>query len=114
MAAMNVDRIDGLDVGIFVHGYNYNFQQSLFRLAQMQADSGIDAVPILFAWQSEATITGYVSDRDSVTYSRDYLVELLAGLFGSRRHVSGRARMLIQNPADPFAMSDLQAGIACR
>src|SRR5690606_12372497 len=30
------------DVGVFVHGYNTNFQEALFRLAQLSADSQLD------------------------------------------------------------------------
>lgn len=67
----------GKRVGIFVHGYNYNFQESLFRLTQMAADSDIDSVPILFSWPSQGTLTGYVADREAVLYSRDYLQQLI-------------------------------------
>jgi esterase/lipase superfamily enzyme len=67
-------------VGVFVHGYNYNFQESLFRMAQMVADSGQDLTPVLFAWPSEASATGYVADKDSAAYSRDDLAELLTVL----------------------------------
>lgn len=67
-------------VGIFVHGYNYNFQESLFRLAQMASDSDIDSVPILFSWPSQGTLTGYVADREAVLYSRDYLQQLIVSV----------------------------------
>jgi esterase/lipase superfamily enzyme len=67
-------------VAVFVHGYNTNFQEALFRLAQMTADSDLGAQPILFAWPSEATVTGYVADKDAVTSSRDQLAELLSML----------------------------------
>jgi esterase/lipase superfamily enzyme len=72
------------DAGVFVHGFNYNFQESLFRLAQMAADADIDGVPVLFAWPSEAEVTGYIADKDSATYSRDALVDLLATLTQQR------------------------------
>ncbi|MGA0565158.1 alpha/beta hydrolase [Ancylobacter sp. VNQ12] len=73
------------DVGVFVHGYNTNFQEALFRMAQMTADAGIeDAAPILFAWPSEGSIAGYVADKDAVTYSRDELVALLVRLAAQR------------------------------
>jgi esterase/lipase superfamily enzyme len=65
------------DVLIFVHGYNYNFAESLFRLAQISVDGNLEELPILFAWPSAASMTGYVADKDAVTYSRDDLVELL-------------------------------------
>ncbi len=65
------------DVVIFVHGYNYSFQEALFRLAQLVADGNLEEVPILFSWPSAASVTGYVADRDAITYSRDDLVRLL-------------------------------------
>jgi len=74
----------GSDAGVFVHGYNTNFQEALFRLAQLSADSQPDTVPVLFAWPSEAAITGYVADREAVTYSRDYLAHVLSMLARER------------------------------
>jgi len=68
------------DIGVFVHGYNTNFQEALFRMAQMTVDSGAAGVPILFAWPSEGRVSGYVADKDAVTYSRDQLVDLLTML----------------------------------
>jgi esterase/lipase superfamily enzyme len=65
------------EVVVFVHGYNYNFQESLFRMAQLVADGGSDVSPILFAWPSEGTVTGYVADKEAVTYSRDSLAHVL-------------------------------------
>ncbi|MEQ1945221.1 alpha/beta hydrolase [Mesorhizobium sp. VNQ89] len=72
------------EVSLFVHGYNQNFQQALFRLAQMVGDSQQETSSILFAWPSQATVAGYVADRDAVIYSRDYLVEMLAALARDR------------------------------
>jgi esterase/lipase superfamily enzyme len=65
------------EVVVFVHGYNYNFQESLYRMAQLVADGGSDVSPILFAWPSEGTVTGYVADKEAVTYSRDSLAHVL-------------------------------------
>lgn len=65
------------DILIFVHGYNYSFAESLFRVAQIAADADLKETPILFAWPSAASVTGYVADKDAVTYSRDDLVHLL-------------------------------------
>lgn len=79
------------DVTVFVHGFNNNFQESLFRLAQVAADSSLDTAPILFAWPSRARVTGYVADKESVTYSRDYLAALLSGLARDPR--IGRIRL---------------------
>ncbi|MCK0197881.1 alpha/beta fold hydrolase [Ancylobacter sp. 6x-1] len=67
-------------VWVFVHGFNTNFQEAVYRLAQMVGDSGTDTVPILFAWPSAGTVTGYVADKDAATYSRDALANLLTEL----------------------------------
>lgn len=64
-------------VVIFVHGYNYSFQESLFRLTQLVTDGDLEEFPILFSWPSAASVTGYVADRDAIIYSRDDLVRLL-------------------------------------
>jgi esterase/lipase superfamily enzyme len=69
---------------IFVHGYNYNYQEALFRLAQMTADANQDRLPVLFAWPSVASARGYLADREGATFSRDNLAELIVDL-GNRR-----------------------------
>ncbi|WP_237153807.1 alpha/beta hydrolase [Oryzibacter oryziterrae] len=66
--------------GVYVHGFNNNFQEALFRLAQMKVDAGVDGPAVLFAWPSAAEVTDYVADKDAATYSRDQLVELLTSL----------------------------------
>jgi len=69
------------DIGVFVHGFNTNFPESLFRMAQMTADANIDGgASVLFAWPSEGQLSGYISDKDAVTYSRDQLAALLSML----------------------------------
>ena len=58
------------DVVVFIHGYNNNFQESLYRLAQIGADSGIDAMPVLFAWPSQGRPIGYDADKQAALASR--------------------------------------------
>jgi esterase/lipase superfamily enzyme len=58
-------------VGIFVHGYNNSFQQSLFRTAQLVADGDSGRSAVLFCWPSKAELTGYIADKNAVTLSRD-------------------------------------------
>ncbi|MDT1064317.1 alpha/beta fold hydrolase [Paracoccus sp. CPCC 101403] len=65
---------------VFVHGYNYNYQEAVFRVAQLSAETGEGAVPILFSWPSDARATGYLADRDGATYARDDLARLLIRL----------------------------------
>jgi esterase/lipase superfamily enzyme len=70
-------------VFVFVHGFNSNFQESLFRLAQLQADLKIDEIPILFSWPSQGQVAAYEMDKQSARYSRDYLMALLTMLSSS-------------------------------
>jgi esterase/lipase superfamily enzyme len=65
------------NTAIFVHGYNTNFPEALFRLVQMTADTEPGGVPILFSWPSDALPLAYIADRDAAIFSRDHLVELL-------------------------------------
>ena len=68
---------------VFVHGFNSNFQESLFRIAQLQADIKIDGIPILFSWPSQGQVAAYEMDKQSAGYSRDYLMALLTMLSSS-------------------------------
>jgi esterase/lipase superfamily enzyme len=81
-----------VNAGIFVHGFNNNFQESLYRLAQLAADSDVKGVPILFAWPSNARLGGYLADKDAVTYSRDQLADLLVSI--TRDPSIGRVTLL--------------------
>lgn len=65
------------DVVVFVHGYNTNYQEAVFRVAQLSRDSGFQGAVVAFAWPSLGKLTGYVADRESTTYSRDYLEAFL-------------------------------------
>ncbi len=72
-------------IGLFVHGFNYRYQEGVFRLAQMAVDSRSKATPVLFSWPSEGAISGYLADRDAVLFSRDDLVSLMAALGETRK-----------------------------
>lgn len=80
-AQLGVGHVPGpATAGIFVHGFNYTYQEALFRLAQMSADSGVVGTPILFDWPSQGKVTGYVADRDAAAFARDDLVAVLTEL----------------------------------
>lgn len=70
----------GASTAVFVHGYNTNFPEALFRVVQMTADTDPRTISVLFAWPSDASTLGYVADRDSAMYSRDYLADFLLRL----------------------------------
>src|SRR5262249_35623193 len=70
-------------VFVFVHGFNNNFQESLFRITELQADAKIDGIPILFSWPSLGQAAAYEADKDAARYSRGYLKALLTTLSSS-------------------------------
>ncbi|WP_108398341.1 alpha/beta hydrolase [Devosia submarina] len=67
---------------LYVHGYNQTYQEALFRLAQVSADSNLGGPAILFSWPSDATLLGYVADRDASLASRDDLVDVIRTISG--------------------------------
>lgn len=68
------------EVLIFVHGYNTLYQEAVYRFAQIVHDTGFKGTAILFAWPSRGSTPLYVADRESSTYSRDYLERLMLDL----------------------------------
>ena len=72
--------IEGGHALVFVHGFNNKYEDSVFRLAQIVHDSGMQATPILFTWPSRAQLTGYEYDKESTNYSRTALEQSLRAL----------------------------------
>lgn len=62
---------------IFVHGYNNNFSEGLYRVAQFAHDLDLPGAVVHYAWPSAAEPLGYVYDRDSALFARDGLETLL-------------------------------------
>ena len=71
-------RANGGEATIFVHGYNNNFSEGLYRIAQLSSDLDLPGVAVHYAWPSIAKPLGYVVDRDSALFARDGLAELIA------------------------------------
>jgi esterase/lipase superfamily enzyme len=65
---------------VFVHGFNNKYEDSVFRLAQIVHDSGMEATPLLFTWPSRAQLTAYEYDKESTNYSRTALEQALRTL----------------------------------
>ncbi|CAN7646875.1 alpha/beta hydrolase [Rhizobium sp. LjRoot258] len=65
------------EILIFVHGYNNNFADSVFRNAQITYDYNIKSVSLHYAWPSGASVPLYVFDRDSALVGRRGLAETI-------------------------------------
>ncbi len=57
----------------FIHGYNTQFAEGLYRFAQVVDDAKSTAVPVHFSWASRGALSEYVYDNNSATSARDRL-----------------------------------------
>jgi len=68
---------------IFVHGFNNNFQESLYWLVQLHVDAADGSTPILFTWPLQAAVGAYAIDQAEAIKSRDDPIALLKMVTGS-------------------------------
>lgn len=68
------------DVVLFVHGYNVNNAEAVYRVAQVAHDFDAKIPIVLYSWASAGRLRGYVYDRDSVMFSRDGLEQVMSDL----------------------------------
>ncbi|SMX47135.1 alpha/beta hydrolase [Actibacterium lipolyticum] len=99
---------------IFVHGFNNNFAEGVFRTAQLEHDFELDGVAIHYAWPSRGSAVGYAYDRDSALFARDGLEQLLrdvraagaesvlliAHSMGAQLSMESMRQMAIRSPAE--------------
>jgi esterase/lipase superfamily enzyme len=62
---------------VFVHGFNNGFDDGIFRLTQIAADTHYTGTPILFSWASGGRTTDYIYDKESANAARDDLESTL-------------------------------------
>ncbi|MEP4336445.1 MAG: alpha/beta fold hydrolase, partial [Roseobacter sp.] len=70
-------KVDQSEVVVFVHGFNNNFSDAAFRMAQLGHDLEIPGAHVSYAWPSRANPLGYGYDQDSSLFARDGLADLL-------------------------------------
>lgn len=68
---------------IFVHGFNTQFADSVFRFAQIVHDTDANVAPILFSWPSRGSVFDYNYDRESANYSRSELAAVISAAASS-------------------------------
>jgi len=78
--AAKITERGGNGVGVFIHGFNVNFQEALYQTAQMSVDSDMVGIPVLFSGPSAGRVSGYIADKDAAASSRDGLAETLTML----------------------------------
>lgn len=81
LAAMPPEQRDAI---VYVHGFNVNFAESLYRNVQLTHDLGIPGKQVVFSWASAGNPLGYLHDRDSLHVDRDALETLIRDVATSR------------------------------
>lgn len=75
--AINADLAKGSrkhqEATLFVHGFNTNFAEGLYRAAQLQHDMDRNGTMVFFSWPSQARALDYLADQDNAMFSRDAL-----------------------------------------
>ncbi len=72
------------DVLLFVHGFNYSFDESLEITLRIVERAGIHATPVAYSWPSQAKIAAYGADYDrnewSIEQLRNFIEDLVNAL----------------------------------
>lgn len=82
--------LTGGEAVVFVHGFNNNFAEGLYRVAQLSHDLKLSGTIIHYAWPSAADPFGYEYDRDSAMFAREGLETLIRGV-----EAAGATRILL-------------------
>jgi esterase/lipase superfamily enzyme len=73
----------GRDVLIYIHGYNQTFENAVLDAARLSDGIRFAGETMAFSWPSRAKLTEYNFDRESATWSRDALDQVLGDLLAS-------------------------------
>jgi esterase/lipase superfamily enzyme len=68
------------DVVLFVHGFNYSFDESLGITLRLVQRTGVQAIPVAYSWPSLAKISAYGADYDRNEWSIEHLREFIQDL----------------------------------
>lgn len=89
-------RLEGLErrkILVFVHGYNFRFDEAVRWTAQLKTDLDFGGPAILYSWPSLASALKYVPDATNAEWSaahvEGFLEELAARAPGSAVHLVG-------------------------
>jgi esterase/lipase superfamily enzyme len=73
----------GRDVLIYIHGYNQTFETAALDAARLSDGIKFAGETMAFSWPSRAKLLDYNYDRESATWSRDALAQVLEDLLAS-------------------------------
>jgi len=65
---------------VFVHGFNFTFEEAAHRTAQLAFDLKFDGAPIFFSWPSQGGLLQYSIDETNVAWAVPHLKEFVTGI----------------------------------
>lgn len=65
------------DVVLFVHGFNYSFEEALQVALRMVQRTGVQAIPVAYSWPSQDRIAAYGVDYDRNEWTIEHLTTLI-------------------------------------
>jgi len=71
------------DVVLFVHGFNFSFDESTQIAVRLVQRTGIRAVPVAYSWPSESKFSAYGVDYDRNEWTIEHLAQFIQELVNS-------------------------------
>lgn len=68
------------DVVLFVHGFNYSFEESLQIALRMVQRTGVQAIPVAYSWPSQNRVSAYGVDYDYNEWTIEHLIDLIQAI----------------------------------
>jgi esterase/lipase superfamily enzyme len=65
------------DVVLFVHGFNYSFEESLQIALRIVQRTGVQAIPVAYSWPSQNRVAAYGIDYDRNEWTIEHLTGLI-------------------------------------
>jgi esterase/lipase superfamily enzyme/Tfp pilus assembly protein PilF len=70
---------------VFVHGFNVDFENALFRAAQISYDTKFDGPVFLFSWAANDSIRGYFGDNEGTGIVGEHLLDFVKAIVGETK-----------------------------
>ncbi len=106
--AKELDRAKRRELLVFIHGYDFKFDEAISQAAQLKHDLEFEGVLILYSWPSRGRRLSYRADETNVKWSgehlRNFLQELTVCSAGTRVHLIAHS---MGNQALLYALNDL-------
>jgi esterase/lipase superfamily enzyme len=70
----------GSDAVLFVHGFNYTFDESLETTLRIVQRAEVPATPVAYSWPSQGKVGAYGLDNDMSEWTTDHLADFIQDL----------------------------------